>query len=182
MLKKILIGLIVLAVVIAGALYYLNNRQRTLSPPGRVEGTSGDLTISISYNRPSVRGRVIFGTEEQGALQPYGQYWRLGANESTEITFNRNVSFNGQPVKAGTYKIYTVPGPETFDIGLNSELGKWGASEPDHALDVLHTAVPVQKTDAGVEQFTISLEPTEYGINVKFEWSDKRFTVPVTFQ
>lgn len=182
MLKKILIGFIVLAVVIAGALFYLNNRNRTVSPPGQAALTSADLTISISYSRPSVRGRVIFGTQEQGALQPYGQYWRLGANESTEITFNRNVSFNGQLVKSGTYRIYAVPGPETFDIGLNRELGKWGKWEPDYALDVLHTTVSVQKMDEGVEQFTVNLEPAENGINVKFEWSDRRFIVPVTIQ
>lgn len=182
MLKKILIGVAVLIVVLAAVLVYLNHRNRTLSPPGSAALTSDGLTISVSYSRPSVRNRVIFGTKEEGALQPYGEYWRLGANEATEITFNRDVVFNDKPVKAGTYRMYAVPGPETFDIGLNSELGEWGAMEPDYSLDVLHTEVPAQKTMSPVEQYTISLEPISGGINVVFEWADTRFVVPVTVQ
>ena len=182
MLKKILIGGGVIIVIAVIGMAYLNYRGRTLSPRGSSSLTAGELTVSVTYNRPSVRGRLIFGTKEQGALQPYGAYWRLGANESTEITFNKDVSFNGQPVKAGTYRMYAVPGTETFDIALNSELGKWGASEPDYALDILRTKVPVEKTAAPVELHTISLEPIEGGINVVFEWSDVRWTVPVTTQ
>jgi hypothetical protein len=180
MIKKILIGVIVLVVILAGAMFYLNNRNRTLSPPGSVEQTSGDLKVSVTYSRPSVRGRKIFGTKEEKALQPYGVYWRLGANESTEITVSRDVNFNGKPIKAGTYLVYAVPGPNTFDIGLNSELGKWGYFEPDHSLDVLHTEVPVEKTTANVELYTVTLEPTDAGMNVIFEWADTRFVVPIT--
>jgi len=179
MMKKIFIGLGVLAVILAGAFFYLNNRNRTLSPPGKAELTSGNLSISITYSRPSVRGRLIFGSTEQGALQPYGAYWRLGANESTEITFNRDVQFNGQAVKAGTYRIYAVPGAESFEIILNSELGRWGAFEPDHALDILKTNVPVQKATSSVEQFTTTLMQAESGIDVVFEWSDTKFVIPV---
>lgn len=179
MLKKILIGVAILIVLLVAAFAWLNNRNRTLSPPGDAKLTSGDLTISITYSRPSVRNRLIFGTEEQGALQPYGKYWRLGANEATEITFNRDVQFNGQPVKAGTYSMYAVPGPDTFDLALNSETGRWGAMEPDYDQDLVHTNVPVQKTNAPVEQYTISLEPIDKGISVIFEWSDTRLVVPV---
>lgn len=179
MMKKILIGLGVLAVILVAAFFYLNNRNRTLSPPGKAELTSGDLSISIDYSRPSVRGRLIFGPKEQEALQPYGAYWRLGANESTQITFNRDVQFNGQAVKTGTYRIYAVPGAESFEIILNSELGRWGAFEPDHALDILKTSVPVQKATALVEQFTTTLVPAESGIDVVFEWSDTKFVIPV---
>jgi hypothetical protein len=153
-----------------------------LSPPGSESLTSGGVTVSVKYSRPSVRGRVIFGTEEQNALQPYGKYWRLGANESTEITFNRDVLFNGSPVKAGTYRMFAIPGPESFEIGLNSELDKWGAYEPDYTLDVLRTKVPKQRTSTPVEQYTISLAPEGDGMNMIFEWSDTRFVVPIKVQ
>lgn len=180
MLKKILIGAGILAIVVVAGLYYLNNRNRTLSPPGKAEITSGDLTISIPYSRPSVRGRLIFGTKEEGALQPNGVYWRLGANESTEITINRDVLFNGTPLKQGTYKIYAIPGPDEFEIRLNTELGTWGYLEPDHEKDLLTTKVPVQRLDAPVEQYTIRLEPTEGGADIIFEFSNIRFVVPLT--
>ena len=179
MLKKILIGVVVLVVLGAAVIFYFDNKNHTLSPPGRTELTVGDLTISIPYSRPSVRGRLVFGTKEEKALQPYGEYWRLGANESTEITFSRDVMFNGQPVKKGTYRTYAIPGPQEFDIVLNTELGKWGAFEPDHSLDLLTTKVPVQKLNTPVEQYTIVLEEVTGGMQIVFTWSDTKFVVPV---
>jgi hypothetical protein len=179
MTKKILIGVGAVIVILAAAYFYLDNRNRTLSPPGSAELTSGDLNVAISYSRPSVRGRLIFGTKEQGALQPYGVYWRLGANEATEITLNKDVTFNGNPLKAGTYKLYATPGAEEFEIIVNTELGNWGAFEPDHKLDIIKTKVPVERVLTKVEQYTINLLPTEGGINISFEWSDVKFVVPV---
>ena len=177
--KKLWITIGAIVIVLALAMVYLNYRNRTLSPPGSANLTAGDLTVSITYNRPSARGRVIFGTEEQKALQPYGKYWRLGANESTEVTFNRDVQFNGASIKAGTYRIYAVPGSDAFEIILNTELGTWGAMEPDHAFDILRTKVPVQKTTAPVEQYTIGLSEANPGIDIVFEWADTRFVVPI---
>lgn len=173
----IIIGAVVVLLVVA--YFYLNYRNRTLSPPGSDTLTSGDLTVSVTYSRPSVRGRLIFGTAEQKALLPYGKYWRLGANEATEVTFSRDVAVNETPVKAGSYRMYAVPGPETFEIALNSKLGRWGAMEPDYDLDVMRTKVPVQKNPSMVEQYTISLDENEGGIDMIFEWSDTRFVVPI---
>ena len=110
---------------------------------------------------------------------PYGKYWRLGANESTEISFSKDVSFNGTAVKAGTYRMYAIPGPENFEVALNSELGKWGYGEPDYSQHVLKTKVPREKTEAPVEQFTIRLQEADSGVDVICEWSDTRFRVPV---
>jgi len=180
--KKVIIGIVAVVALLAIGLVYLNYRNRSLSPPGSAALTANGLTVSIPYSRPSVRGRLIFGTEEQGALQPYGKYWRLGANESTELTVNKDITFNGQPVKAGTYRMYAVPGAETFEIILNSELGKWGALEADHALDILKTKVPVEHASSPVEQYTISTVEADGGINVMFEWSDVKFIVPIKTQ
>lgn len=177
--KKIFIVLGVIIIFLAAAAFYLNYRNRSLSPPGSVSVTSGDLKVEVSYSRPSVRGRLIFGREEDNALQPYGKYWRLGANESTEVTFSRDVVINEKPVKAGTYRMYAIPGPENFEIGLNSELGKWGYAEPDYSKDVLKTTVPVEKMSSQVEQYTITLQREEDGVSMIFEWSDVRFVVPV---
>lgn len=177
--KKIIIGVIAVVVVLGAAMAYLNYRNRTLSPPGSASFTNGDLSVSITYSRPSVRGRVIFGTKEEGALQPYGVYWRLGANESTEVTFNKDVSFNGSPLKAGTYRLYAVPGKEEFEIIVNTELGRWGAFEPNHEADILTTKVPVQPASSPVEQYTISVVQAEGGIDIYFEWEKVKFVVPV---
>ncbi len=182
MVKKIIIVVLALVVILGAAFVYLNNRNRTMSPPGEASLTNGDLTVSVTYSRPSVRGRLIFGTKEQGALQPYGAYWRLGANEATEITFNKKVNFNGQAVEAGTYSMFAIPEVGGFEIILNSETGYWGAFEPDHAKDFLKTKVAAQSNATSVEQYTISTLPMEQGVNVLFEWSDLRWSIPVTVQ
>lgn len=176
--KKILIGMVVVVAIVAASVFYFGGFYRP-SPPGKAELTNGELTISISYSRPSVKGRVIFGTQDEGALQPYNTYWRLGANEATEISFNKDVNFNGEPIKAGTYSMYAIPGKEIFDIVLNSEINKSGSPEPNHSLDVLHTEVPVQETNAAVEKFTISLQPMGSAINIIFEWANTRLVIPV---
>lgn len=88
---------------------------------------------------------MIFGEESEEALQPYGKYWRLGANAATEISFNKNVTFGGKAVEAGTYRMYAIPGADTFEITLNSETDVFfGAVEPDYDLDVLTIEAPVE--------------------------------------
>ena len=180
--KKMWIGLAILAVVVIAIFVYLNSRTRTLSPSDEETLTSGGITVSVSYSRPSVRGRLIFGPEDQEALQPFGQYWRLGANEATEISFNRDILFNGSPVKGGTYRMYAIPGATSFEMVLNTEVGKSGSVEPDPDHDVLRTKAQTQKTSSPVEQFTISLAPVDDGIQMVFEWSDTRFVVPLKVQ
>ena len=79
------IGLAVVAVLAIIFFVYINQRATVLSPPGEESLTSGGITVTVKYGRPSARGRLIFGAEDQKALQPYGKYWRLGANAATEI-------------------------------------------------------------------------------------------------
>ena len=180
--KKILIGIGIFILIIVVGFIYLNYRNRTLSPPGEAHYSKNGLNIDISYSRPSVRERLIFGTAEEGALLPYGVYWRLGANEATEITINREVLFNGQELAAGTYRMYAMPGPDEFEIILNAETGKWGAFEPDHSLDLLKTKVPVQKGGGHVEQFTISVVEDDTIVSVVCTWSDVKFKIPIEAQ
>ncbi|WP_194774570.1 DUF2911 domain-containing protein [Pararhodonellum marinum] len=180
MLKKVLIGLGAIVLLLILVFAYMNYRSRTLSPAGKAELEVNDLKVEINYSRPSVRERVIFGTEESGAIQPYGTYWRLGANEATEMTVNKDITFNGEPLAAGTYRLYAIPGQTTFRIGVNTELGKWGAWEPEYSKDVLITEVPVTTLDVPVEQFTTRIEAgPDNGATVYFEWSDVQLAIPI---
>jgi len=183
MLKKILIALGIVGVLLLILFLYANHRNRTLSPPASASITVNNLEVAVSYSRPSVKGRLIFGEEADGALLPFGKYWRLGANEATEITFNQDVNFNGIPLKAGTYRLYAIPGPETFKIGVNTKLGRWGAWEPDYTKDLFVTEVPANRLSDPVEQFTIRMEPwTSDGVMLFFQWSDTQFTIPISAQ
>jgi hypothetical protein len=174
--------IIIVFVILASATFFFYDYFRPLSPPGEVSLTSRDLTVSVTYSRPSVRGRLIFGDPDQQPLQPYGEYWRLGANAATEVTFSRDVLFNGSATSAGTYRMYAIPGREYFEIVLNSETGVSGSQLPDPSRDVLRTKVPVEKPAAPVELFTITLDEVSDGMDMVFEWSDVRFVVPIQIQ
>lgn len=134
--------------------------------------TAEGKNVKISYGQPSKRGRVIFGQ-----LEPYGKVWRTGANEATEITFAKNASFGGKPVKAGTYTLFTIPGEKEWTFILNSSLKQWGAYKYEEIKgnDVLHVTVPVTTLSAPVEKLTITLPANK----LVLEWDKTKVEVPV---
>ncbi|HCW08587.1 MAG TPA: hypothetical protein DGG95_14605 [Cytophagales bacterium] len=178
--KKILIGVGVILIAFVGFVVYLNIFPA--SPPDSASISNNGLDISVKYSRPFKKGRLIFGDEKDKALQPYGKYWRLGANAATEITFNKNVNFAGKPVNAGTYRMYAVPGAESFQVSLNSETGVFLAvREPNYQLDVLKVDVPVTQAPE-TEQFTINFANDSTGVKMNFLWDKIQVTVPITAQ
>ncbi|ASZ12081.1 DUF2911 domain-containing protein [Chitinophaga pendula] len=142
--------------------------QAVKSPEVTVEGKN----VKVVYGQPSKRGRVIFGE-----LVPYGQVWRTGANKATEITFAKDATFGGKPVKAGTYSLFTIPEKEEWTIILNSALKQWGAYDYEKIKDknVLEVKVPAAATKAEVEKFTITLPANQ----LVLEWDKTKVSVPV---
>jgi hypothetical protein len=97
-----------------------------------------DTYIKITYCQPRTRGREIFG-----ALVPYGQVWRTGANEATEITLTKDVFINGMMITAGTYSVFTIPDKEKWVIIFNKELGLWGSYNYNYKNDLIRFEVPI---------------------------------------
>jgi hypothetical protein len=181
--KKILMGAGILVLLFIIWVVYGLFFATPVSPPATVSYNEGGLEITIDYSQPSKKGRLIFGEESEEALQPYGKYWRLGANAATEISFNKNVTFGGKAVEAGTYRMYAIPGADTFEITLNSETDVFfGAVEPDYDLDVLTIEAPVEKPASTVETFTIEVNSASQGAVIVFMWADTMFKVPVALQ
>ena len=178
--RKILIGFVVLVVIVVAGMLYLNNRNRTLSPPGSTEIENQGLKVRVDYSRPSVRGRKIFGNESGDLLLPYGKYWRLGANEPTLISVNKNFKFNGNEMPAGEYDMYAIPSHEFFEIRLNTGLRFWGATEPNYDEDVLKTKVPVTITNTNVEQFTITAMAEGDDVVLQMMWADREWSVTIS--
>ena len=181
MLKKILLGIGALVLLfVLWAVYGLFIAEPK-SPPNSVAFDRNGLEIQIDYHQPYKKGRLIFGEESEGALQPFGKYWRLGANAATEISINKDVYFAGEPIKAGTYRMYAVPGKSSFAVSLNSEIGVFFAiSEPEPDLDVLTVDALVTEQSAVTEMFTINITEIEGGARVDFVWDKTLFTVPIT--
>ncbi|HEX9493978.1 MAG TPA: DUF2911 domain-containing protein, partial [Thermoanaerobaculia bacterium] len=103
-----------------------------------VTQTVGFTDITITYSRPGVKGRQIWG-----ALVPYDKVWRTGANEATTIAFSDDVTINGQPLPKGTYSLHTIPGKDQWTIVFNNTANQWGSFNYDPAKDALRvTAKP----------------------------------------
>ncbi len=165
--------------------------SRRPSPMGTARITVGDVYVRVVYSRPYKRGRDnIFGTAESKALVPFGEVWRTGANEATEITLTGDMSVAGQPLAAGTYSIFTVPGPESWTVHFNSALGLNGNARRnpetgrfeavDLAVsDVLVTTAVVGTLEEEVDQFTITLEEAEGGTDMCLRWISTEVCVPL---
>ena len=180
--KKIFIGLGIVFVALVAFFLYASLVVAKRSPQKTTTFNDKGLDIKVVYCQPYKKGRLIFGEEKDKALQPYGKYWRLGANAATEITFNKDINFSGQPVKAGTYRMYAVPGPSTFQISLNNELGVYLAvSEPDYKMDVVKVDIPVQPAPE-TEQLTINFGSDSTGVNMDVIWDKTLVRVPITVQ
>lgn len=180
MLKKILIGLGVVVLGFVLFMVYVLATTRSHSPEAVATHSYDGLELSVKYCQPYKKGRVIFGEESEGALQPNGKYWRLGANDATEITFSADANFGGSPVSAGSYRMYAVPGADSWKVTLNSELGKFGAFEPDYDLDVISVNVAPSTSNTEVEQFTIDFDSDSTGVMMNFNWDKTVVSIPIT--
>jgi hypothetical protein len=158
-----------LSLIMVSAAFMECSSQPPKSPRVKAEGKD----VEVSYGQPSKRGRVIFGQ-----LEPYGKVWRTGANEATEITFKNNAVFGGQPVKAGTYTLFTIPNENEWTIILNPELKQWGAYGYDKIKDkdLPHVKVPAQKVDSPVEKLTLRFDEQN---SLIIEWDQTRVAVPI---
>lgn len=179
--KRFLIIMAMIGVLVAMAVIYLNHRNRTLSPAGESKITVANCDFAVYYSRPSVRERVLFGPKESEALQPYGEYWRFGANESTEIEFGCPVEIDGKSLRANRFKLYCIPSEGYLTLYLNAELGTWGYSEPDHEQDVFSAIMPISSDNENVEQFTLELvEGTGNQFNLVFMWGTYHGVLPIS--
>jgi hypothetical protein len=171
----IVIALMVIGIVAFIAFQLLSPK----SPKDVVTHSSNGIDLKVEYSRPYKKGRTIFGDVSDQPLLLFGQYWRLGANASTDITFSRNVLFGGKAVAAGTYRMYAVPGAESFEIALNAEPGISAAhNEPDYSKDVAKIDVPVQ-TSEETEQLTISFSDSAAAVNMDIRWDKILLRIPI---
>lgn len=139
------------------------------SPNAEATAKIGSTDVRITYGAPSVKGREIWG-----GLVPYGQVWRTGANEATTITFSTAVKVEGQPLAAGTYGLFTIPGESEWTIVFNKTANQWGAFNYDAAQDALRVKVKPAAAEH-TEQMTFRIEGAGAGAGrVVLQWEKLR--------
>jgi len=134
-----------------------------------------EVIMRVIYSRPQTRNREIFGK-----LVPYGEVWRTGANEATEITFYKDMKIGGEIVKSGTYTLYTIPDEKEWTIILNKSVHTWGAYEYTDEEDYVRIKVPVRNASHNIENFSMAIEQEEDKdvTNLLMGWADKYVKVP----
>lgn len=133
--------------------------------------------IKVVYGQPFRNGRTIFGEWE-----PYGEVWRTGANEATEITITEPVLMNMEVIEAGTYSLFTIPNEKSWTIILNNGLGQWGAFDYNEQLDAFRLNVPVKNLETPIEAFAIEFSDLQGSLTVMtLTWDTVRIEIPIRF-
>ncbi|HTO15890.1 MAG TPA: DUF2911 domain-containing protein [Edaphocola sp.] len=162
------------ALLISSLSFGQDFKMPALSPTTSITQEFSTSKIELSYSRPSMRGRAVFGK-----LIPYDKEWRTGANANTKITFGEEVVFGGKTIPAGSYSLYTIPGKSSWDIILNSGTENWGMTGYDKSKNVADIQVKKQKT-SNVETFTISLDNmTKNSCDLVLSWEKTKIVIPI---
>ena len=167
--KKNLFTSAILAVVVAVG-WQPANAQLRLPPASSSQTVTQSLGISsvtLTYNRPNVNGREIFG-----GLEPYGNVWRTGANNIPILTFDGAVTIAGTLVEAGTYGLLTIPGTDEWTIIFSKNSKQWGAYTYNEEEDLFRFTVQPKQLEHSVETFTMAFSdvtPNSAKLNISWE-------------
>lgn len=145
------------------------------SPPAKASCTAGDATINVDYSSPRAKGRKIFG-----GLVPYGQEWRLGANEATTFVTSADVTVGGTKVPAGSYTLFAVPNADKWTLVISKKTGEWGVPYPGKDSDFARVDMKASALPAAAENFSISFDKSAAGCTLRVEWENTRATVDIT--
>ncbi len=139
------------------------------------DSVAGTPVARVIYSRPHRAGRKIFG-----GLVSWGQPWRLGANEATEIDFFQPVTIQNKRIEKGRYIMYAIPFEDRWTIVLNSNLYSWGLKF-NEAKDVVKFDVPAVTTQQTIEYFTMMFEKTTTGADLLMAWEAMEVRLPIQF-
>jgi hypothetical protein len=145
------------------------------SPAARVQQTVGLTEIAVSYHRPTVGGRAVWGQ-----LVPYGEVWRSGANENTTISFSSDVKVGGKPLRAGTYGLHTIPTAKDWTIIFSTATTSWGSYSYDPKEDALRVTVTPRPLPALEERLAYRFdEPTHTKVTLTLAWEKLGVPIPI---
>ena len=164
---------IILLLFLAQAQAQINTPKA--SPLCKTEQRVGLTDITLSYSRPGVNGRTIFGD-----LVPYDTYWRLGANENTKLSTSDPMIFGSDTLPAGTYALYAKPGKKEWKLAFYKEFGNWGMPEVwDDKKVALTLSSSVYATALPVENLLITLDQLHNnGAELQIQWDQVMVKFP----
>ncbi|MGA2901526.1 MAG: DUF2911 domain-containing protein [Candidatus Acidiferrales bacterium] len=135
----------------------------------------GGKTITTAYSSPRMKGRKIYG-----GLVPFGEVWRTGANDATTFIASGDVLVGGKTVPAGSYTIFTVPGPDKWTLIINKKTGEWGIPYKYESDELARVDMKVSKLPEPVENFTLSYDKAGSGCTLRLDWETTRASVEIS--
>lgn len=163
-LNRVLVLLVPLAVVTL--ISVATAQMSRVSPHETTELTVDGKKISVTYGRPSLKGRKV-GVE----LAPYGKVWRTGADEATMFKTDADLKIGDLAIPKGSYTIYTLPSESGWKLIINKMVNQWGTVY-DQNQDFARIDMKVGKTSSPIEKFTITLAKAGSGGVMKLEWEN----------
>lgn len=191
-----------LALIVIAGLSQATSAQLRVPRPSQkasVMQTVGVTDITVTYSRPGVKGRTIWGdapAEAKGEstlddsnkrpagmpIVPYGHIWRTGANEATQFAVTDDVLINGQKLAAGRYSLHTIPGKNEWTIVFNGTANQWGSFNYNPANDTLRVKAKPQTMGDSQEWLAFTIDPEKDNsatVNIRWEKVRVPFTVEV---
>lgn len=144
------------------------NEEPRVSPNAAVSQTIGTTKVRITYGRPQVKGRTIFG-----GLVPYDEVWRTGANEATTFSVSSDVTIEGESLSKGTYSFYTIPGKDQWTLIWNNVANQWGTNY-DKSKDALRVKVAPESAPKREMMTFLFEEVTKKKGTCVLHWADVR--------
>lgn len=155
----------------------MTNKENRVSPPATATATIGTNTVTVNYSSPAVKGRPIWG-----ALVPYGEVWRTGANEASTVTFTQDVTIQGQTLTKDTYSYFTIPTDTVWTVIFNVNETQWGAFKYDQSEDALRVQVKPVMVETNTENLSFSVVPdaTPNSGIIRLNWEKLQLDCPFT--
>lgn len=169
------LSIALICVIIGSTSYAQGLKVPQPSPSTTIKQDFGLSTVELSYSRPAVKGRKVFGD-----LVPYGKVWRTGANGATTITFGDDVTVGGKKVAAGKYGLLSIPGENEWTIIISKQTDVTSPSAYKESEDVARINVKAEKLPFSVESFLILFEDMKASsMNVTIIWDNVFVAIPV---
>lgn len=162
--------------VISGSVHAQNLKTPAASPAVTIKQDFALSSVEISYSRPGVKDRKVFGD-----LVPYGKVWRTGANAATTITFGEDVVINGKKVSAGKYGLLSIPGQNEWTIIISKQTNVTSPAAYKQSEDVVRLQASVEKLPFPMETFTIffnNIKPS--AMEAVIAWENTVVSFPIT--
>lgn len=170
--------------LLVGTLGFSQLKHPKASPAATVTQEVGFSTIMVDYSRPAVRGRKVFGNLPSGkkGLVPYGRIWRVGANESTKITVDTDVSVMGNTLPKGTYALYAFPEKDEWEVVFHKNTKHWGDGRKNYNAEEDAFRIKIEPNSEAIfqENFLISFENiTHNGAEMIWHWENTKVVIPI---